>query len=289
MPSVVIAAHNEEAVLGVCLESLHREGLNCEDIVVVPNGCSDRTADVARRHGVVVVDRAKPGKAAALNAGDAVAHGFPRIYLDADIVVPSGSLLKVAAALDSGVLAVAPRRRMNIAGRPWPVRAYFSINERLPAFCESLFGRGMIIVSAEGRSRFGMFPEFVADDLFLDSQFSAAEKREVRGAAILVETPHTTRELVRRLVRVRRGNRQLRVAAANGGMSATVRDSDRWAWLRDVVAPHPSQWVNAAPYAAITLLAAICGRRESGSDSWGRDESTRKPTHPLGEAPTHDH
>ncbi|WP_434318700.1 glycosyltransferase [Leifsonia sp. P73] len=77
LPSVVIAAHDEEAVLGACLRSLLSEGVERDRIVVVANGCSDRTAEVARDHGVVVVEREEPGKAAALNAGDAVAHGFP--------------------------------------------------------------------------------------------------------------------------------------------------------------------------------------------------------------------
>jgi glycosyltransferase involved in cell wall biosynthesis len=282
MPSVVIAAHNEEAVLGDCLASLMRAGLAGDDIVVVANGCSDRTADVAREHGVLVVDRPEPGKAAALNAADAVASGFPRVYLDADIVVPPDAFRAVMAAFDSGVLAAVPRRRLDVAGRPWPVRAYFAINDRLPVFRDGLFGRGMIALSAEGRSRFTTFPELVADDLFLDSQFSSAEKREVDGAVVVVATPFTTRDLVRRLVRVRRGNGQLRSVAADGGVDATVRPSDRWAWLR-VVAPHPALWLAGVPYVAITVFAALAARRAPGADAWGRDETTRTLGRPTGE------
>jgi len=276
MPSVVIAAHNEETVLGACLESLFRAGLTGQDVVVVANGCSDHTAEVARKHGVVVVDRPEPGKAAALNAGDVVARGFPRVYLDADIVVPPGAFDALLAAVDSGALAAVPRRRLGVTGRPWPVRAYFTINERLPVFRDGLFGRGMIAVSEEGRSRFSTFPDLVADDLFLDSQFSSSEKREVREATVVVETPHTTRDLVKRLVRVRRGNSQLRTAAAGGEVEAVVRRSHRWAWFRDVVAPHPRLWLDAIPYVAITLFAAVAARRRPGADGWGRDESTRR-------------
>ena len=186
------------------------------------------------------------------------------------------------AAFDSGVLAAVPRRRLDVAGRPWPVRAYFAINDRLPVFRDGLFGRGMIALSAEGRSRFTAFPELVADDLFLDSQFSSAEKREVDGAVVVVATPFTTRDLVRRLVRVRRGNGQLRSVAADGGVDATVRPSDRWAWLR-VVAPHPALWLAGVPYVAITVFAALAARRAPGADAWGRDETTRTLGRPSGE------
>ena len=49
MTSVVIAAHNEEAVIGRCLDALLAEdgGL---DITVVANGCGDRTAAVRSAH-----------------------------------------------------------------------------------------------------------------------------------------------------------------------------------------------------------------------------------------------
>ena len=272
----MIAAHDEEAVLGACLSSLLSEGVEKNRIVVVANGCGDRTAQVARDHGVVVVEREEPGKAAALNAGDAVAHGFPRIYLDADIVVPAGSLAALAAAFGPGVLATFPGRRLNLTGRPWPVRAYFSINERLPVFREGLFGRGMIAVSEAGRARFATFPELVADDLFLDAQFGAAEKREAAGTTVVVEAPFSTRQLVARLVRVRRGNRQLHAAAAAGDVGGAVRAPDRWAWLREVVAPHPRLWPAAIPYAAITVYASVRARRTPRADAWGRDDSTRR-------------
>src|SRR6185295_3671394 len=86
--SVVIAAHNEEAVIGRCLDAIRASSGPPLDITVVANGCGDRTAGVAaERPGVRVLDLAAAGKPGALNAGDAVASGFPRLYLDADVVL----------------------------------------------------------------------------------------------------------------------------------------------------------------------------------------------------------
>jgi glycosyltransferase involved in cell wall biosynthesis len=276
--SVVIAAHNEEALLGACLDALlAQSGSQRLQIVVSANGCTDGTATVAHSRGVRVVERAEAGKPGALNAADQVATGFPRIYLDADIVVPPGGIDAVVSELRTpGVLAAVPRRQVNTVGRSWPVRGYFAIQQRLPVFREGLFGRGMIAVSAEGRARFGEFPSLIADDLFLDSQFGADEKAEAAGVEVVVETPHTTRDLLRRLVRVRRGNAQMRAASQTGEVGATVRSSDRGAWLRDVVAPQPILIFAAIPYVSITLLAALLARRPAKpSQAWGRDESTR--------------
>ena len=279
MPSVVIAAHNEENAIGFGLDALLGQRTPTPiEVVVSANGCTDRTVEVATRPGITVVVSPEPGKAAALNAGDQVATGFPRIYLDADIVVPPGGLAAVIERLAgaSPPLAVVPRRRLNTAGRPWPVRAYCSINERLPAFRNGLFGRGMIALSAQGRSRFGGFPTMIADDLFIDSLFADEEKAEASDVEVVVQAPFTTRDLVRRLVRVRRGNAELRAAAAAGMIEVRVRAADRWAWLREVVLPDPRLIPAALPYLSITLIASLLARRRPATGhGWGRDESTR--------------
>ena len=245
-PTFVIAAHNEERVIGACLDSLLRQDVSGDRIIVVANGCSDRTAEVAVGYGVTVIDRPEPGKAAALNAGDSVASSYPRVYLDADIVVPDGAIAALTAGLrgqgDGARGRAAPQAEH---GRPAVAGArLYSINERLPAFRTGLFGRGLIVVSEAGRTRFGAFPTVVADDLFLDSQFDESEKVEVREVSVLVEAPYRTRDLMARLVRVRRGNAELRAAAAAGAVELDVRPADRWAWLR-VALPHPRLWLGA--------------------------------------------
>lgn len=279
MVSVIIAAHDEEGVLGATLDALLAEpDIDAGQVIVSANGCRDRTAEIAAQRGVTVIDRAEPGKAGALNAADEIATGFPRIYLDADIAVPAGAIAEILARFDhdSRPLAVVPRRRIDTGGSAWPVRAYFAINERLPVFRTGLFGRGLIALSEAGRARFEVFPAMIADDLYVDSQFSEAERLEAAGVEIVVAAPRTTRSLVDRLVRVRRGNSQLRTAARAGEVPVTVRRSDRWSWLRDVVMPEPHLVFAAVPYVLITLIAAQRARRAPGDLGWGQDRSTRE-------------
>lgn len=280
MTSVVIAAHNEAAVLGRCLDRLLADADPGEfDVTVVANGCTDATAQVARsRPGVRVVDLPEPGKGAALNAGDAVAIGFPRVYLDADITLSTDALRALRNSLEgqrsSGVLAVAPRRQLDLDHAPTVVRAYYAINSQLPAYRNTLFGRGCVVLSTPGRARFDRFPDVVADDLFLDSLFDPEEKREIDRVATTVVTPRRTTDLVRRLVRVRRGNAQLRAAP---GTRAAARAAARTSWLRDVVL-HDLRLVPAAAcYVTLTVIAATLARLpQRRSDPWGRDESSRQ-------------
>jgi glycosyltransferase involved in cell wall biosynthesis len=288
MTSVVIAAHNEATVIGRCLDTLLQDAAPGEfHVVVVPNGCADDTARVASdRPDVTVVEISEANKSKALNAGDLAATGFPRIYLDADIFLATAQARSLRDALAGPspdqlpkALAAVPGRVLDIDGRPLMVRAYYAINSRLPAFRDGLFGRGAIALSAEARGRFDTFPDMIADDLFLDSMFSAAEKVQIGGFATTVAAPRRTRDLIRRLVRVRRGNAAMRAAGRAGGVDATVRPADRSAWFTSVVKPNPRLAPAAVIYVGITALAAVMARRSPRSQaSWGQDQSTRTST-----------
>lgn len=291
--SVVIAAHDEAGVLGHSLRRLLDGARPGElEVIVVANGCTDRTAEIAREvPGVHVIELAEPSKPAALNAGDTAAGGFPRVYLDADIALSAADVRALAAMLTEpgaaphtepgtaplavAPLAVAPRRRLATAGRPPLVRAYYAINGRLPAYRGTLFGRGAIALSAAGRSRFDRFPDQVADDLFLDSLFLDSEKREVGDVVAVVETPLRTRDLLRRLARVRAGNSALRRAGHQAPGGGLVRPARRASWLVDVVLPAPWLLPAGLCYAMLALLAAISARRSATRAGWGRDESSR--------------
>lgn len=293
MTSIVIAAHNEAAVIGRCLDTLLAGAEPGEfDVTVVANGCTDATAQVAAaRPGVSVLDLPKAGKVPALNAGDALARGFPRIYLDADIVISADGARALRDAVNdpatAPVLAATARRELDLSRSPLLVRAYYAISSRLPAFQNALFGRGVVALSAEGRARFGRFPDVVADDLFLDSLFSAAEKREVGSVSSRVAVPRRTSALVRRLVRVRRGNAALRAQAAVAG--AGVRGTARTSWLRDVALRDPALLPAAACYAGITLLAAGLARLPAQpAGAWGFDNSSRSGDQQPGKAEVFD-
>jgi hypothetical protein len=207
-----------------------------------------------------------------LNAGDDAATRFPRIYLDADIVIQAADVrtFRDALAASPGILAVTARREIDVSRSPALVRSYYAINSRLPVFRNSLFGRGVIVLSAQGRSRFGRFPDVIADDLFLDSLFTAGEKREVESVTTRIAAPRRTRDLLRRLTRVRRGN---------AGMRATLpgtRGGARTSWLRDVALRNPGLIPAATCYVGITLTAAILARLPQRPGTWGRDDSSRQ-------------
>lgn len=211
MASVVIPAHEEEAVLGRTLRALLAEAAPGElDVVVVANACTDATAAVARAAGVRVIETPVGGKAHALRLGDASCTAFPRVYLDADVELSTPSLRALlAAAATPGVLACAPVPRWDLAGVGPVARRVHRVHDALVGPSRALAGAGAYLLTAGGHARAFPLPDVVSDDGWVHRSFAPAERLAVAGATSVVRPARTVRAHLRRRVRVRLGNRQL--------------------------------------------------------------------------------
>lgn len=96
--AVVVPARNAEHLLDDCLASIVAEGPR--EIIVV-DGCStDATVQIARRHGARILSDQGRGLPAARMLG-AESSSAPLIALiDADVVLPPGSLTALASEMD---------------------------------------------------------------------------------------------------------------------------------------------------------------------------------------------
>jgi glycosyltransferase involved in cell wall biosynthesis len=169
------------------------------DVVVVCNGCTDNTADIARHFGPTarVIESEVASKTHALNLGDQIARAFPRIYIDADIVITVDSIQALTRRLERGdVLAVAPTPDINLTGCSWLVRKYYDIRSRLPSSREGIGGSGVYALSEEGRKRFTRFPDLIADDIYVRLQFTPDERETVPSAKSIVFPPRTISQLI---------------------------------------------------------------------------------------------
>jgi len=275
--SVVIPAHNEGAVIRRLLKSLPKQvcGGSLETIVAC-NGCTDDTAGIARRHGARVVEIETPSKIAALNAADDVAVAYPRLYVDADVILTEKTVHDLIRALsEPEVLCAAPPSKMALDGRPWTVRAYFAVWKRIMISRQGYVGSGVYAVSKKGRERFGRFPNVIADDLFVRNTYTRAERRIVPTEPTLVEAPRTLRALLRRRVRVCLGNKQLFSHPEYGSLPGNLETSISW-WRVVLASPAliPASFIYASVN-ALAILIAYRHRSRTGPIDWARDNSTR--------------
>lgn len=184
MISVIIPASNEAALIGGCLAALVASDAVSAQVIVVANGCRDETVAVAegergtvegRGWTLTVLDLADGGKLAALNAGDAVAKGDLRAYLDADVIVSPGLMSALVAVLNREDAAYASGR-LRITAKSPASRAYARIWSRVPFMSKGVPGCGLYAVNAAGRARWGGFPAIISDDTFVRLQFAPQER-----------------------------------------------------------------------------------------------------------------
>lgn len=279
--SVIIPAYNEGSVIAACLEALVQEASAAErplrlEIVVAANGCTDDTVARCRAFAeVTVLDLPVGNKSAALNAADAMTEVFPRIYLDADVVLSPGTLAALVSALSTPAPRMAaPSAEYVLDDASWPVRAFHRVFTQLPYAESSLGGVGVYAVSAAGRARWDRFPDVHGDDLYVQRQFSAGERLRVPGSA-RVKAPKTVGSLVAVRTRIARGNQTLaRVGAETGHANLGSSTRQTMAALGRSVLRRPSLAPAAAVYVGITLAARLRART-SKDQTWLRDDTTR--------------
>ncbi|HET8780601.1 MAG TPA: glycosyltransferase family 2 protein [Agromyces sp.] len=96
--SVVVPCYNDAAMLERCLDALAMQTRPADEIVVVDNGSTDTTVDVARAAGVRVVTESRRGIPQATSAGFDAAVGDVLGRLDADTIPPADWVARVERA-----------------------------------------------------------------------------------------------------------------------------------------------------------------------------------------------
>lgn len=99
--TILIPAHNEEAMLGQMLTALQPHLTDKIETVVIADNCTDQTADIARATGATVLERfdaVKRGKGYALDFGLTHIESDPPdvvVMLDADCTVEAGGITRL--------------------------------------------------------------------------------------------------------------------------------------------------------------------------------------------------
>lgn len=112
----IVAAHNEEVVIGNCVDSLKKQNYPADmyDIYVIADNCTDKTAEIARKHGAKVFERKNKEKR---GKGYALEWMFEKIFkmdndydtitiFDADNIIDSNFLKEMNSKMLEGYKVV---------------------------------------------------------------------------------------------------------------------------------------------------------------------------------------
>ena len=280
---VIVPAHNEERVIARGVRALLDAPGVTVRVLVVPNGCTDATADRARGLGdprVDVLELPQGGKAGAVRAGLAASRGEDVVAIvDADLVLDSAVLPGLAASLSGPApLIAAPSLDLDTTGcSPLVRRHYRTWQREIHLRAGDIGARGIYAVNPAGLDRLRAMPDILADDAWARAVF-APHERVVSAGTSTVFPARTLRAQIRRRVRVLAGNRELRRVLPPGarppalpGTPAVVTRT----WRSRLREDGP---LGAAAHYAIDLPARTIDawHRLAGRDAgWGTDATTR--------------
>ena len=282
MISVVIPAHNEIGVIESGLQKLVMGVVPGElEVIVVCNGCTDKTAEAASSVGepVRVLESAEPSKSQAINLGMRNARGDVIVVVDADIRIGISCLRALDTALkNDGVMAAAPAVQMEYLDQTaWSVRAYYRFWMELPYVKEGMMAAGVYAMNRQGHNRLGEFPRIIADDGYFRLLFTDQERSEVSDAVSYVLAPLSMRDLIRIKTRSRLGWYELR----NRFPDLFTRELKSRGYLRGIltVLRRLRSWPGVVPYVYVNAISRIRAKRQLrtiGEYVWERDEGSRQ-------------
>lgn len=257
--SVIVPVWNEAEVLPRSVPAvLAAVGGMPVRLVYVCNGCSDGSADLARRllggRGAVI-ELARPGKPGALNVGDVAAGDvFPRFYLDADVLPAPDAFHILAAALNAGQAdLVAPEIRFDTQDMGLPARWVAEVWLALPH--ASVAFHHLLGVSRAGRARWGDFPDVIADDVFIEAAVPPPRRAVLAATHVVTRPPSRLSGWIATRRRWAAGEAGLRAM----GIAVPRAGGQRKALLRMVLTPRWSG--KALLYLAVRLAARLPVRR----------------------------
>jgi glycosyltransferase involved in cell wall biosynthesis len=130
--SVVVPAYNEERVIAACLDSLLAQTQEHLEVLVVDDGSTDRTAQVATSRGIPVVCLEHRGPARARNIGASLARGRAVVFADADLRLDAGCVERLVGPILSGEETATYTREIGVANPDDRWGACWSLHRGVP-------------------------------------------------------------------------------------------------------------------------------------------------------------
>ncbi|MBI2625080.1 MAG: glycosyltransferase [Candidatus Nealsonbacteria bacterium] len=167
MLSIIIPTLNEEKYLEELLKSIEKQAFKDYEIIVADAGSRDRTLEIAKNHGCIIVRGGLPARGR--NEGAKEALGDLLLFLDADTKFPTKDFLKKAILefrkrnLDVASCGLAPLEKSKFVKQEL-LKMFFEVSNYLMITFERIapFGVGsMILIKKEFHLKMGGFDEHI--------------------------------------------------------------------------------------------------------------------------------
>jgi len=215
IPAIIIPAYNERNVIARTLTPIY-PGVESEDfsIVLAVNGTTDDTVDFVKQTfpKVICLDIEIGSKTNAINEAEKLDVGFPRVYMDADVVVTLKGIKSLIDRLASTEqpLLTAPKAEMDFSHSSYLVKAFYQAWFKTRFYTEQGFGGGVYGLNKAARSNFERFPKIIADDGFIREVVCSSQHSIANECISIVSAPRDIRSLIKIKSRSKLGNIELK-------------------------------------------------------------------------------
>lgn len=273
IPAIIIPAYNERNVIERTLTPIYPGIMNGDfSIVLAVNGTTDDTVNFVKQYfpHVICLDIEMGSKTNAINEAEKLAIGFPRVYMDADVVVThSGinSLIKSLKNSDSPLL-VAPKAQMDFSRSSYLVKAFYNAWFKTKFYAAQGFGGGVYGLNKAARNEFDQFPKIIADDGFIREVVSRSQQTVVNECISIVSAPRDIRSLIKIKSRSKLGNMELK---EKGWVKNAPLTGKRFAQSPNLI--------ELVVYGVVNVIATKLAKRSLASlelYTWQKDNSSRE-------------
>jgi len=187
--SVVIPALNEEKYLGKTLASLQKQDFKNFEVIVVDNGSTDNTVQIAKSYGARVFFEPRKGVPFARQAGFEKAKGKIIATTDADTILPRNWLSKIHQTFLKNPRAVAVTGFFDFYDSSIIFRILFFLLSRLYFLATNSFSGTNIAIKKEAFEKIGgfNFDYLVGEDTNICRRLKKIGK-VIRNHSLLVKT-----------------------------------------------------------------------------------------------------
>ncbi|AWW72902.1 glycosyl transferase family 2 [Erythrobacter sp. KY5] len=283
--TLIIPAHNEEAVIARCLATATDSMAPGDpmEVIVAANGCTDGTVAIAKASAPSAQVLALPegSKTGAINAALRIASHAPVIILDADVECNHTSLAALADALHApGVMTAAPAIRLNLDRCNWFVKAYYRAWAQQPYAKAGKGGAGCYGLSRAAIDQIGEFPPIIGDDIWIHTRFADDTKRMITQTPLgdpvfsIVRPPRTASQQIKVEARRQIGNSEVRQNHPSSFMTSLAGQQGLSVALRSGASP-----IDLAVFYSMKVLARLQARLDAWRGrgaSWTRDLTSRQ-------------
>lgn len=275
MLTIIIPAYNEANCIKNTLSEY--DGIIGEklEVIVIPNGCNDNTAEVVKMNfpHVSVIELEEGSKTLAINKGIEIASNKNILVQDADVIIRKYDVKRILDFIENEIyLFASPVPIFESTDNFW-VKKYYNFLSVTPVYKLGMVSSGVYLLSPKAIEIIGFFPHVIADDGYVKGVLGPYNLTKISNCYSMVKLPKDLWSLIKIKTRSRLGNLELAgkyISPSTGGNSllSLIKIGFKNRMLSDFFI-----------YAFVTFGSLVRAKKQLNNKNkltWERDESTRQ-------------